>query len=336
MSLKIQHLNADATFQLRFYPPSPSPSPKPYIILLDPWLHSDAPVYHRRFSTQEHTVPCHISSLRDLESPPDIVLVSQGKSDHCHEGTLKELDWSKGSTKLVAVPDAAGIVAGWKWFQKERLTVLKKEGVTINLSRDGNEAGQEAAGVETAGAVLDIQYLPAKYPWELPSVCSGIGIKFTFPTSSTTPHGEKTLSILFAPHGSPFSAVSPWLSGLPLNAASPEAPHLSLLLHPFNDVHNPAYLGGTISHGFPGGLKVCQNCDVGTWMSAHDEDKKLGGFVAGKVSKNRRSGAEVVQGLRGAGIKAWEHDDEEEAIKEEGKGIRILVLEVGEELEIFP
>ena len=101
MSLTVTHLNADSTFLLVFrpaaaptagFPPSPGYLPVAFSILLDPWLVGHSTVISSRFSVTRHTIPACVSSLRDLPSPPDLVIVSQDKPDHCHEETLRQLD----------------------------------------------------------------------------------------------------------------------------------------------------------------------------------------------------------------------------------------------------
>ena len=68
---------------------------------------------------------------------------------------------------------------------------------------------------------------------------------------------------------------------------------LTLLLHSFDRVQNPWYLGGNISAGLPGGLEIAQNLFAKCWISAHDEDKENTGFSVGQVVTKKYSVEEV-------------------------------------------
>lgn len=68
---------------------------------------------------------------------------------------------------------------------------------------------------------------------------------------------------------------------------------LTLLLHSFDRVQNPWYLGGNISAGSPGGLEIAQNLFAKYWISAHDEDKDNTGFGVGQVVTRKYSVEEV-------------------------------------------
>jgi hypothetical protein len=270
MPLSIQSLNGDSTFLLTYHNPNiscslesssdidscPSSSGH-FTLLLDPWLGSDAKGLHARFSNQTQTLRPHVSDLRDLPSPPNAVLASQGKSDHTNKKTLQQLDWK--STKLYAVPDAAKLInssSSWSsWFPSGSLVTLSNQPTRIPLdTRSGDES------------YVELSYLPPKYPWDTPSRHSACGIKFV---SSA---GKETVSVLFTPHGSPLSAVERWLDGL-------KDRRLDVLLHPWNRVKRPLWLGGVISSGFSDGRAICKYSKVGTWVSTHDAKKIETGFV---------------------------------------------------------
>src|SRR4051812_21462435 len=111
MPLTVRSLNGDTAFLLTFSPPaapisSPGLFPGSFTILLDPWLAGPATILSTIFSVSEHkTKPC-ISSLKELEQEPDLILISQDKPDHCHEATLRQLPTDCQST-ILATPSAA-------------------------------------------------------------------------------------------------------------------------------------------------------------------------------------------------------------------------------------
>lgn len=54
---------------------------------------------------------------------------------------------------------------------------------------------------------------------------------------------------------------------------------LTCLLHSFDRVQNPWYLGGNIVAGLPGGVEIAAGLMARTWLSAHDEDKESSGIA---------------------------------------------------------
>lgn len=290
MSLTLQQINADATFVITLGLPRLSPASVPetsssFSILVDPWLHSDAPVFHPRFSNQIHTVAPAINSLAELSPSADLIVISQSKSDHCHEGTLKEYKWSENpNTQLYACPDAASIIKGWKWFPQTQMRAFKKgEVVRIEIPNPQNPALR---------AWVELEYIPARWLWEMPNLHSAIGIKYFF---TEVPSSTKMISVLFTPHGLPISSLRPWLSRLP-----GKRPQLSLLLHPLTHVHS--YMGGEISCGFPAGKDICKVVNVGVWVSTHDEEKLVEGFVASRITMTKWNRQKAEEDLSADGI----------------------------------
>ena len=80
---------------------------------------------------------------------------------------------------------------------------------------------------------------------------------------------------------------------------------LTLLLHAFDRIQNPWYLGGNISAGFPGGVEIAQALLAKHWLSAHDEDAVKSGISVKSLVKRKWSVQEVkdylVQGTSGRG-----------------------------------
>lgn len=101
---------------------------------------------------------------------------------------------------------------------------------------------------------------------------------------------------------------------------------LTALLHCFDRVSNPWYLGGNICAGFPGGAEIAQNLLARAWISAHDGDKDTRGFASKKIETTR-----------------WEKEAIEEVVSPRkaefekmgrNEGTEVVVLASGEELRL--
>lgn len=128
--LSIKHLNSDASFLLTFEPllddssSSEAPAARPYHVLLDPWIVGSSKIFHSKISLTRHTEPACVSSLRQLPEP-DLVIISQSKSDHCNEATLKQLPPSSKAV-ILAEPAAARVIQSWKHFDRRKVLTLNK------------------------------------------------------------------------------------------------------------------------------------------------------------------------------------------------------------------
>ncbi|KAK3694657.1 hypothetical protein B0T22DRAFT_477392 [Podospora appendiculata] len=123
MALTVKHLNGDASFLLTFEPPVPSS--KPFRILLDPWITpGPSKVFHSRISTTTREEPACVSSLLELPDL-DLIIISQDKSDHCNKATLQQLPRST-TALLLAEPNAARTIRGWKYFDKDRVRAIPR------------------------------------------------------------------------------------------------------------------------------------------------------------------------------------------------------------------
>lgn len=92
------------------------------------------------------------------------------------------------------------------------------------------------------------------------------------------------MSIIYTPHGIPYRLIKAYASThLVAEAALP----LDCLIHPFDRVENLWWLGGVIVTGFPGGQEIANNLLARYWVSAHDEDKEVGG-ISTKPVRTRR------------------------------------------------
>lgn len=96
--------------------------------------------------------------------------------------------------------------------------------------------------------------------------------------------------MIYSPHGVTYAHIKPYaIAHLVREAALP----LTALLHSFDRVQNPWWLGGNISAGLPGGLEIAQNLLARAWISAHDEDKENSGFSVSSVKTRKYSVDEV-------------------------------------------
>lgn len=164
------------------------------------------------------------------------------------------------------------------------MTVFKK-GESVHVAIPNAQHPERAAW-------LELEFIPAKWPWEMPGLHSAIGIKYFFTEALPT---TKMISTLFTPHGIPLSALRSWFSRLP-----GKKPQLTLLLHPFKHIYS--FMGGEISSGFPAGLEICKATDVGTWISTHDEVKVVEGFVSSHLTETTWNRGQVEADLALAGV----------------------------------
>lgn len=88
-------------------------------------------------------------------------------------------------------------------------------------------------------------------------------------------HIEKTLSIVYTPHGVNYATLSSYLEHhlYPAN----DTTRLTALFHCINTEENPWLLGGKVANGAPGGVAIAQDLRAKYWFSAHDEKKELKG-----------------------------------------------------------
>ena len=341
----------------------------------------------------------HLSEI----APPNVVLISQDKPDHCHEATLRQLDPLLRHTLILATPAAAKKIRGWKYFNPARVHTLpvfseKNASSIVRFNIPSALAGAECGEVTIANIpqrdltglhnALGITYRapssvspftplssPTVFPQSrmppsipnltlqrspymqtfpptppdspdgnsyfsassplpdsffrtsttssvssAPSISPTEGPKATLnpsfspppamrpstgyapaspnsiltgvfrPTTSHSLCRQKTMSVIYSPHGVTYSHIHPYAtSHLVSNAALP----LTLLLHPFDHIQNPWYLGGNISAGAPGGLDILQKLMGKCWISAHDEEKDKGGFSVMKIVTRKHTADEV-------------------------------------------
>jgi hypothetical protein len=73
-----------------------------------------------------------------------------------------------------------------------------------------------------------------------------------------------------------FETIRPYATS---HLVSESALPLTALLHSFDCVENPWWLGGNISTGSPGGLEIARSLYARAWISAHDADKDNRGWA---------------------------------------------------------
>lgn len=325
MSLRIKHLNADTSWLLIFSPPFAGPNltgsfPGSFTVLIDPWLSGPSKVWSSKFSLTEHRVPSCVESLAQLPEP-DVVVVSQDKSDHCNEATLKQLSPSTQAT-IVGPPATAKKIKSWRYFESANIIPLKrydphKEDTVLRIEvppfSPTGSAGEvtislmvnkvDVTGLHNAigityrapssvlsthtGSYVDLPITPPTTPPEtsesgpiLASNRSTSSVRPMSPPSMTVyppPLGgrEKTLSVIYSPHGLSYNLIKPYATSHLLSEA---ALPLTALFHCFDRVSNPWYLGGNVCSGFPNGLEIAEGLFAKTWISAHDEDKESSGI----------------------------------------------------------
>ncbi|KAF2752251.1 hypothetical protein M011DRAFT_463719 [Sporormia fimetaria CBS 119925] len=100
------------------------------------------------------------------------------------------------------------------------------------------------------------------------------------PSPITDQPRSKTLSVIYSPHGVPYSALHPYAS---THLVRESALPLTALLHSFDTVSNPWYLGGNVSAGSPGGTQIARSLYARAWIGAHDADKLNRGVGVRKV-----------------------------------------------------
>lgn len=318
MSLTVKSLNGDTSFLLIFSPPvaplsSPGLFPGSFTILVDPWLVGPSIILNSFFSISEQKKQPCITHLKELDFEPDLVLISQHKPDHCHEKTLCQLPQDCEST-ILATPAAVKKIQSWNHFRPEFVQSLPKYvpgdsrtifrtllppptprgscgEVTVTwlpAKRDLTEL-HHAIGItyrppctplsmRAPGHYLDLPMSPPMSPRSPVLPLSPKSFVSSPRTIVPSPYNdrEKTLSVIYSPHGVSYETIKPYASS---HLVSEAALPLTALLHSFDCVENPWWLGGNISTGSPGGLEIAQKLYTKAWISAHDADKDNRGWA---------------------------------------------------------
>ncbi|KAF2838544.1 hypothetical protein M501DRAFT_1004297 [Patellaria atrata CBS 101060] len=315
MSLTVKALNGDTTFLLTFTPPvapvsSPGLFPGSFTILIDPWLMGKAKIFSTKFSVSEQKITPSVSSLADLPEP-DLILISQDKPDHCHEETLRTLP-SNARTIIVATSAAARKIKSWGHFKSSSIQVLQK----YDEKKDESVFTLILPPFSPRGSPGEVTVclLPAKR--DVTGLHNAVGITYRAPCSvlsaapgsyidlpptppasplsprtiSATPrtivpspfyNREKTMSVIYSPHGVSYNIIKPYASSYLVNES---ALPLTALIHSFDRVENPWYLGGNVAAGTPGGIEIAKSLLAKSWISAHDADKDNRGLSIKRIN----------------------------------------------------
>lgn len=181
MSLHIKQLNADASFLLSFERTSDhsiaGQSPKPFTILTDPWIVGPSKVIHPILAVSTHRRPACVSTLPE----PDLVIVSQHKSDHCNEATLRQLPPTGRKTLILAVPAAAKLIKSWGYFDEDKIVTIPRWEGTTGTGRKDSIVRVPVSSVVPGGAPgeVTVAYIPQKR--DVSGLHAAIGITYTPP-----------------------------------------------------------------------------------------------------------------------------------------------------------
>jgi hypothetical protein len=350
MSLTVKHLNSDASFLLTFEPilrapPCAKRSPYTFTIVLDPWLYGTSTIWHPKFSVSTQKQPSCISSLAEL-AEPDLVIISQDKTDHCHEATLKTLPPFGGKTMILAGSASAKMIRSWKYFDPRKVVTLQRwEDRRPSTLHRVHLPALDNGG--TAGEVT-VAFIPQKH--DITGLHTAIGITYRPPTSSArsvfspisqtfpltppdSPNSSypnsiyrtlRNLSVIFAPHGCAYNkSIKPYAQ---THLVSEACLPLTVLLHGFDRLTNAWYMGGNICAGFPGGQEIAQSLLARYWISAHDGAKDTKGFASRKLVMEHYEKEEIAEVV----------SPRSDKFPERRIGTEVVVLEVGEDLTIGP
>ncbi|KAL0936504.1 uncharacterized protein CTRU02_208719 [Colletotrichum truncatum] len=396
MALTVKQLNADASFLLTFEPivpeSIPGVAPRPFRILLDPWITGPSTIFHSKLSITTHKeTPC-VCSLQQLPEP-DLVIISQHKSDHCNEVTLKQLPASGTRTLILAEPSAAKVIRSWKHFEKDKVhTIPRWEDHQVTGRQSvirvkvppfipGGEFGEVSVAfipqrrdLKGLHAAIGITYRPPPTwprfthlltppdtpvsqhhnsqlslsqsptaartkaeptyislptPPETPSTQSLRSVRSATSIPPTTDPRDRAISVLFSPHGISYHCLRQYTSShLATEAALP----LTALLHCFDTVSNPWWLGGNISAGMPTGQETAMALGAKAWISTHDGDKDVRGLATRMLRTRKYAQKEVADVVSPVSKSSSRVNREKAGSEGSGKSTDVLVLGVGEEV----
>jgi hypothetical protein len=162
--------------------------------LIDPWLSGPAIIGASWFASSEHTTAPCLQDLSEMDEP-DLVIVSQNKTDHCHEATLRQL-LPNTRSRIVAEPGAAKAIRAYNHFEPSRIIKMRKycqKDPTSILRFPVDPPSPSGHGGE-----VTIAFIPARN-YYLTGLHNAIGITYQAPTglltggSSITPPAKALL-----------------------------------------------------------------------------------------------------------------------------------------------
>lgn len=142
----------------------------------------------------------------------------------------------------------------------------------------------------------------------------------TYITHQLTPFVQKPLYYLY--HQAQQGKAEPPVPPPPPNP-------LTLLLHCFDNITNPWYLGGTICTGFKTGAEIAKALNAKNWISTHDEDKDTTGFATKLIKVQKMERQELEKSVRDAAERKESLTNRSERIVTD-----VRVLETGEEVRL--
>ena len=197
-----------------------------------------------------------------------------------------------------------------------------ESGSTVQLSASGVSRPSKAPRPRTAGESAPFEPLdwtsknrrdkPGRTPNSSHVRIDSANVSCPMNTTNT----EKTISIIYTPHGLAPDLLMPYLTNhlTPLGAC----PVLALF-HSMTVETNPWWMGGKVSLGTPGGLELARALgNVRYWIGAHDEEKENLG-LATRWCKTRTYATEEVSQL----LRSYQMEE-----------TMVLRLQVGEEVRL--
>lgn len=131
---------------------------------------------------------------------------------------------------------------------------------------------------------------PSSNCWSHAYVSPSLSISSAGSTSPARLPAQKTISVIYSPHGVSYPLIRNYASShLVSSAALP----LTAFLHSFDRVQNPWWLGGNINAGLPGGVEIAKSLMAKCWVGAHDEDKDNSGFSVIRAATRKYTQTEV-------------------------------------------
>ncbi|KAG6005206.1 hypothetical protein E4U21_000335 [Claviceps maximensis] len=159
-------------------------------------------------------------------------------------------------------------------------------------------------------------------------------IRLSRSMASLSPHAkDRGVSIIFSPHGIPYRDIEPYAtSHLLAEAALP----LTVLLHSFDTVSRPWWLGGTLTSGFEDGQEIIAKLGARVWISACDVEKNTSGLMRRFTRRTRYTRDEVRQLVHGP---VHQHDTDPRlgtprSRQKAERPTEVLALQVGEDVTV--
>ncbi len=325
----LTHLNADTSWLISLPCPEhaiPLAGRSRYNILIDPWLKGSQEDVAGWFSKQWHSVESSVPTIAELEdalreaerldrdendvvsdfdtdsSAPregscvDAVVVSHEFTDHCHQGTLLELD---GQVPVFATKKAAQLIQSWKHFDQ----VI--EIGTFSTSTDWRTTSLAPMpgwiGISRLVTGFDMLYFHS-------------AVVICVQMSETSDHAE---AVIYTPHGVQASTVSV------LTEATPRLEALAFL-HGLHDIS----IGWTsqLNLGVVNALKAQKILGAKYWVGTHDEEKPSSGVIAPLLKRKILSVSEALASLSGT------HTSTTQSMMESAEDLGCVELRNGESL----